>query len=433
RKRAGEALKDSEERLRALGNALPDIAFILDEHGRYIDILAQPQKEKLLYADMSALKGRLLHDVLPKKSADLFLSVVRRTLETRESQTIEYVLDVQAGTRWFEGRTAPLHISGKDNMVMWVSREITDRKAAQEMLRESEEKYKALLANINEIVYTIRFENENSLTAKVEFVSDKVKDIIGFHPAEFYEQNELWFQLIHPDDVPAVIQSTTMLVSGKHPVTRTYRLKKKGMDEYLWVDDNMVPRFDEQGRIIGIYGVARDISERKRFEEHLKKYSSELEAEVRQRTAELEEKTIQSEAANMAKSEFLSNMSHELKTPLNAIIGFSELMKNGDAGALNDEQGDYVKDLWESGMHLNRIIDSLLDLMEIDSNKVELELSEFPLKQAIEKVLGRFSGKAERQGISISADIPDDVGPIVADQQKIQQVVQHLLGNAFKF
>jgi len=165
----------------------------------------------------------------------------------------------------------------------------------------------------------------------------------------------------------------------------------------------------------------------------LEKHSQKLESRIRERTAELEEKTIQAEAAIRAKSEFLSNMSHELRTPLNAIIGFSELIKSGAAGELTFEQSDYLNDIWKSGKHLNRIIDDILAMTEIELDSVALEPGDVLLKETIEEILGRFSGKAERQGIRISADIPDDLGHITADEKKMQQVIQHLLGNAFKF
>lgn len=423
----------SEEYLRAFASATADLAFILDENGRYVEVLAAPRKEKLLYADINALKGQLLHDVLPKKNADLFLSVIRRTIETQENQIIEYLFDVQAGERWFEGRTAPLPFPDMDKMVVWVSRDITDRKLSEEALRQSEEKHRLLLANINEIVYVVRFENEDIMTAQVEFVNDKVMEIAGFQPSEFLEQSDLWFQLIHPDDVPSVIESTRMMISDKHAATRTYRLRKKGTGEYLWLEDNIVPRLDKKGDIIGIFGVARDITERKRLEEALGTFSKELAARVRERTTELKEKTIQAEAATRAKSEFLSNMSHELRTPLNAIIGFSELLKSGVAGDLTDDQKEYLKDIWESGKHLNRIINEILAMTEIEPSNVVLDLSEFPLKETLENILSRFREKAERQGIKVSTDIPDDIGPIIADKQKIEQVLQNLLGNAFKF
>lgn len=132
RKLAEDMLRKSEARLRAIVNALPDIAFILDEKGRYVEVLAAPRSKPLLYSAIQDLKGRLLHDVLPRDDADKFLSVIHKTIETEEPQIIEYELSVQAGRRWFEGRTAPMPIQSENRMVVWVSRDITERRKADE-------------------------------------------------------------------------------------------------------------------------------------------------------------------------------------------------------------------------------------------------------------------------------------------------------------
>lgn len=200
-----------------------------------------------------------------------------------------------------------------------------------------------------------------------------------------------------------------------------------------YMDVSYYPFSGAEGYTSDVVVVARDITEHKLMEEELKKHSQELEAKVRERTAKLEEKTIQAAIANRAKTEFLSNMSHELRTPLNSIIGFTELLKNGVAGALTGEQNDYLKSVWESGKHLHRIIDDIFAMTEIESDSVALEPGDVPLKETIEGILRRFSGKAERQGIRMNADIPDDIGHITADEKKIRQVIQNLLGNAFKF
>lgn len=132
RKLAEGLLKKSEARLRAFVNALPDIAFILDEKGRYVEVLTAPRAEPLLYSAINDLKGRLMHDVLPREDADKFLSVIHKTIDTEAPQIIEYDLSVQAGRMWFEGRTAPLPIEGENRMVVWVSRDITERRKADE-------------------------------------------------------------------------------------------------------------------------------------------------------------------------------------------------------------------------------------------------------------------------------------------------------------
>lgn len=136
-------LRASEARLRAFANAVADVAFVIGEDGTYLEVLAQPAREQLLYANADNLRGRMLHDVLPKESADLFLTVIRKAIRTQEPQLIEYSLDVQAGVRWFEGRAAPLLIPGEGSMVVWVSHNITERKEIEKAIQTSREDLEA--------------------------------------------------------------------------------------------------------------------------------------------------------------------------------------------------------------------------------------------------------------------------------------------------
>ncbi len=158
-----------------------------------------------------------------------------------------------------------------------------------------------------------------------------------------------------------------------------------------------------------------------------------MEEKVRERTRELEEARRTAEAANKAKSEFLSNISHELRTPLNSIIGFSGVMRDGTTGPLTPDQQEYLKDIWESGKHLLRIINNILDLSKIEAGMMELELDDFYLKELLEGSLALFREKARRQRITLSAEISDDVDLVTADKTKIKQVALNLLANAVKF
>ena len=142
---------------------------------------------------------------------------------------------------------------------------------------------------------------------------------------------------------------------------------------------------------------------------------------------------MEAEAANRAKSDFLANMSHELRTPLNSIIGFSEVMRDGTAGAITDDQKEYLNDIWESGKHLLRLINDILDLAKVEAGKMELELSEFDVGETIRSCLLLFKGKTMRHSIKLSEDIPANIGSITADERKIKQVILNLFGNAFKF
>lgn len=158
-----------------------------------------------------------------------------------------------------------------------------------------------------------------------------------------------------------------------------------------------------------------------------------MEEKVRERTRELEEAKKIAEDANKAKSEFLSNISHELRTPLNSIIGFSDVMRNGTAGPLTPDQEAYLKDIWESGKHLLRIINDILDLSKIEAGMMLLEYDDFYLKELLVGSLSLFREKAQRQNIALSAEISDEVDMITADKTKIKQVALNLLANAVKF
>jgi rsbT co-antagonist protein RsbR len=125
------ALRDSNKRITSIIEALPDIVFVFDEEGRYIEILTA--RDNLLYAPLMELKGRLMSEVLPPAAVDLFMGVIRQTLATGQLQIIEYPLETQSsGLQWFEGRVKSLEGAVTEKQaVVFVSRDITERKQAE--------------------------------------------------------------------------------------------------------------------------------------------------------------------------------------------------------------------------------------------------------------------------------------------------------------
>jgi GAF domain-containing protein len=148
---------------------------------------------------------------------------------------------------------------------------------------------------------------------------------------------------------------------------------------------------------------------------------------------ELADKSRQLETASQHKSEFLANMSHELRTPLNAIIGFSEVLGERMFGDLNEKQEEYLKDIHASGQHLLSLINDILDLSKIEAGRMELELAEFHLPQAIENALVLVRERALRRGITLEQSIDPRLGEIQGDERKVKQVLLNLLSNAIKF
>jgi signal transduction histidine kinase len=141
------------------------------------------------------------------------------------------------------------------------------------------------------------------------------------------------------------------------------------------------------------------------------------------------------EAANQAKTDFMSSMNHELRSPLTAILGFSELLQEKFFGPLNPKQEGYVNDIVESGRHLLALINDVLDLAKVEAGKMELSLSTVPVAPLLEHSLMMIKEKCLAHGIRLSLDVPEELLPftIRADERQMKQVLFNLLSNAGKF
>ncbi|MDE2514075.1 MAG: hybrid sensor histidine kinase/response regulator [Alphaproteobacteria bacterium] len=150
--------------------------------------------------------------------------------------------------------------------------------------------------------------------------------------------------------------------------------------------------------------------------------------------AQLVETKNAAEAASRAKTEFLANMSHELRTPLNAIIGFSEILKQEPLGPLgHPSYRDYVRDVYESGVHLLHIINDILDLSKIEVGKLTLSETPVDLREAIESCMRIVRERADNGGIALVAELAPDLPTFNADERMVKQVLLNLLSNAIKF
>ncbi len=147
----------------------------------------------------------------------------------------------------------------------------------------------------------------------------------------------------------------------------------------------------------------------------------------------LRERAEALEAADRLKSQFLANVSYEIRTPLTSISGFAETLDLGIAGPLLDKQREYVLDIRRSSDELTSIIDAIIDLSAIDAGQMELRLARVDVPLLFERVAHRMLPALERRDLSLSIELADDVTSIVADQQRMEQILGHLMSNAIGF
>jgi signal transduction histidine kinase len=139
------------------------------------------------------------------------------------------------------------------------------------------------------------------------------------------------------------------------------------------------------------------------------------------------------ETTSQHKSEFLASMSHELRTPLNAILGFSQVLREGMVGEVNEKQAEYLDDIISSGNHLLSLINDVLDLSKVEAGQVEIEIAPFSLRETLERGVLMVKERATDNGVGLSLEADPRVELVEADERRTHQVIVNLLSNAVKF
>jgi PAS domain S-box-containing protein len=189
-----------------------------------------------------------------------------------------------------------------------------------------------------------------------------------------------------------------------------------GMVEAQLADGRWIEVIDRRTTEGGVVGIRIDITERKAMIEELRAAKE------------------QAEAANRAKSEFLAHMSHELRTPLNAIIGFSEVLLGEMFGPIGSGRYlGYAKDIHESGNHLLRLINDVLDVSKVEAGRLDLSEGPVDLVEVLRASVPLVDQHAREAGVAINLDLPGDLPRLIADERKVKQIALNLLSNAVKF
>jgi PAS domain S-box-containing protein len=312
--------------------------------------------------------------------------------------------------------------SGGPNRFMGVAVDITERKRIENALSESRAQILAVFDSTNDLIWSVDPVNFGVVTWNSALGDYFLKNLgielrAGMTPE----------QLVPPEFVTTWKEFySRALRDGSF--TTEYCVATGTI--ILLISFNLLKR---DGEVFGISIFGKDITDRKKVEDELRRHRANLEELITERTAELTEAKEQAEAADRTKSVFLATMSHELRTPLNSIIGFTGILQQGLSGPLNEDQKIQLGMVRESGEHLLNLINDVLDISKIEAGQMQVSIKPFDLREVIERITQSAKPLAEKKCIGLEVAIAPDVGTIASDLRRVEQILLNLISNGIKF
>ncbi len=406
RKRAEQALRQLEERFSKAFHSSPvttSISTLAD--GRFIDVnesftdLTGYRRDEAL--GHTALALNLWED--PDQRA----RVIRELHEQGSLHNLEVrIRDRQGQSHSCLGAFDIVELNG-ERCLLTILHDITERKQAEEELRRSEERFQLIARATNDTVW------DWDLTTNRVWWNEGIRTIFGYAADEVEHDADWWDQLIHPEDRRRVLEGLRQVIdSGTRFWSAEYR-HRRADGSYAEVFDRAFVLLDPRGRPTRVLGAMMDITERNRF---LKELATARDAAV--------------EALRL-KSEFLANISHEVRTPLNGILGMTVLLQDAE---LAPELRSYVDAIQSCTDQLLTIINDILDFSRIEAGKLPFESLDFDLRNTVETTVEILADRAQDKHIElvclVDADVPNSLR---GDPGRLRQVVTNLIVNAIKF
>jgi PAS domain S-box-containing protein len=439
--RAERELRHSEELFKTVFFGIPDLAGMVDlASGQFVEVnggcerLLGWRRDEIVGHRAAELpiwpsreeRARVIHEIeragevsglefeLRRKDGQACLvSGSARLLEIRGRPSIVLLLRDVTEQRRLEGELRRLNAELERRVLertVQLEREVVEHRRADVSLGRSEHRYRELVQSANSII--LRWDTDGRIT----FINEFGQSFFGLREEEALRRSVIG------TIVPETESSGRDLVSlmrhiAQHPqehvVNENENVRSDG--QRVWIAWTNRPVFDTEGELVETLSVGNDITQLKNAERELK---------IAKEAAE---------SADRLKSAFLATMSHELRTPLNSIIGFTGILLQGLAGPLNEEQSKQLRMVQNSSRHLLALINDVLDLSKIEAGQLSVQKEPFDFRESATRVVTSVKPLAENKGLRMRFELAPEVGTVVSDRRRVEQVLMNLLSNAIKF
>ncbi len=395
-------LAESEKRFREIFQRSNAVMLIIDpDVGRIYD--ANRAAERFYGYSADVLRSMSISNIntLPQEKID---EKIRLSLRGDQGIFISPHRVASGETKTVEIHANPVNISGK-RMVFSIIHDITDKKQNEEALIRERQLFRTVIDTVPTTVYVKDLKLRKVLTNKedLRMMERTEEEVIGKTDYELFSEDEA--RRFEEDDRKVIKEGAEVINREEMFIDKT--------GKETWLLTSKSPFRDQNGKIIGIVGVGRDITE---------KVNSARELEKAKRKAE---------EANQAKSEFLANMSHEIRTPMNAILGFTEALYEQTE---TPSHKDMLKSVMSSGQLLLTLLNDILDLSKIEAGRMEIVPKPTNIKHLLSEMQMLYENKASAKGLDFFIDLPSDFPEnIEIDDVRFKQVLFNLIGNAVKF
>ena len=367
------------------------------------------------------------------------LGILEKTLAAIPQNEIDGILNHWMAVRIEQGvpaRTVLLYGAAAALVLVlfafWIYKlrhEMAARTAAETALRVSEDRYRNLVENTQDLI--TRVDTEGRFT----FVNDSARIIFGLAPHECIGLSA--FEFIHPDDHESTRKAFGEWLNNQTPVLGFENRQVSRSGTVRLMQWNIVADSTDSGETVGFSGVAREVTQMREAEAEISNLNASLEERVRQRTAELEttnqllsQAKLQAEAANLAKSAFLANMSHEIRTPMNAILGMAHIMQRETTTL---KQAERLEKIDTAARHLLGIINNILDLSKIEAGKFALEEAPLNLPGLLRNLTSILAEPIKAKGLRLRVKAIPFPFHLTGDATRLQQAMLNYATNAVKF